>query len=88
MGWNDFQYLDRVAISECEALRHPIHMTHNSFVFRPCYVIFQGAMEGDLRSQTGDGKAGAAETTTETAIEVEETQMQSRGNRHSYAVRY
>src|SRR5215470_13276963 len=88
VGWNHFQYFDRVAISECEALRHPIPVTHDAFVFRPCYAIFRGAMEGDLRSQTGDGKADTAETTTETAIEVEETQMQSRRNRHRYAVRY
>jgi hypothetical protein len=77
-----------VAIAEREALLHLIDVTHDAFAFRPRYVIIPRAAERDLRAQTADGKPDAAETTTETAVKVEEPQMQSRRNRYRYALRH
>jgi hypothetical protein len=69
-----------------DPLRHLTHVTRDTFVFRSRHVIFWRAPESDSRAQAADGKADAAETASEIAIEVEETQMQSRRNRYNYAV--
>jgi len=87
MGRHDLKHIHHVAIAEREALHHLIDVTHDAFALRPRDVIFPRAAKRDLRAQTADGKPDAAETTTETAVKVEETQMQSRRNCYRYALR-
>jgi hypothetical protein len=88
MGRHDLQHIHHVAIAERQALHHLIDVTHDAFAFRPGYVTFPRTAKRDLRAQTADGKPDAAETTTEAAVKVEETQVQSRRNCYRYALRH
>src|SRR5215467_13825731 len=87
MRRDDFQHFRHIAIAERQALRHLIHVSNDAFALRPRYMVVWRAAKRDPRAQARDRKPDAAETTTETAIKVEETQMQSRRNRHRYAPR-
>jgi hypothetical protein len=69
-----------------EALRHLLNVAHDAFVFRSCHAIFTRPLKCDFRAQAGDGEANAAEPAAESAVEIEETQVQSRRYRHGYAV--
>ena len=87
MRRDDLEHFRYVAIAERKALHHLVDVAHDALAFRPRHVIFRRAAKRDPRAQARDRKPDAAETTTETAVKVEETQMQSRRNRHRYARR-
>jgi hypothetical protein len=69
-----------------ETLRHLLDVRQDAFVFRSRHAIVMCPLKRDFRTQAGDGKANAAEPAAETAVEIEETQVQSRRYRYDYAV--
>src|SRR6266851_6803864 len=88
MGRHDIKYICRVTVAERKQAFHRLDMLRYTIAFRSRHFDLRRPADCNFRVQVAEGKTDAAEAAAETAIEVEEAEMNSRRNRHRGAHRH